>query len=337
VRIVCAVFDFALVGMRECLAALAVLSLLQCCCSFLIEKPYTSSRRLGTPIHLVPLRNFNSEIGFLASEEQRGCISEDGHFEGEHGRYDLYLVDEDDLPDTASFVVNCFGAEAIHLSSDLGAFEKIMLKPAADILNGYSSIVVFAEVLAGTRSRTRSRLVHPTLNKPPIDDKNLSRSEKISIVEQDSIVLVLARERIGNEQENVSGKIEIIGSVELRLQPCDAKIPFSLPWLDRIERFLYGLFGRGQKHSRDLQPYLSNLCVLKKVQGKGIGKSLVRCVHNIASEKWGYDRIYLHVDPTNNSALKLYGQEGYQDVGFRWRPFWAGKAPEINYFVKKLK
>lgn len=30
--------------------------------------------------------------------------------------------------------------------------------------------------------------------------------------------------------------IDVVAAVELRLETCDAKIPFTLPWLDRIER-----------------------------------------------------------------------------------------------------
>jgi ribosomal protein S18 acetylase RimI-like enzyme len=46
--------------------------------------------------------------------------------------------------------------------------------------------------------------------------------------------------------------------------------------------------------------------------------------------------LYLHVDLENEAALKLYQNEGYKDVGKRWKPFWAGRAAEIGYFVKSL-
>lgn len=122
-----------------------------------------------------------------------------------------------------------------------------------------------------------------------------------------------------------------------RFQPCDAKIPFSLPWLDKVERNLAAKIGfSGSDKARDLQPYLSNLCVDERFRGKQIGKALVRCVENIATETWGYTKLYLHVDLENEPALNLYKNEGYEDVGVRWNPFWAGKAADIGYFVKKL-
>lgn len=72
-------------------------------------------------------------------------------------------------------------------------------------------------------------------------------------------------------------------------------------------------------------------------RGKKIGRAMVRCLEDIAASKWGYSELYLHVDGDNPAALKLYKSEGYKDVGKRWNPFWAGKAVDIGYFVKKLR
>ena len=92
-------------------------------------------------------------------------------------------------------------------------------------------------------------------------------------------------------------------------QPSDAKIPFSLPWLDRVERKLASKVGIGIDNG-DLQPYLSNLCVDESFRGKKIGRALVRCVENIAETAWGMSRMYLHVDEENIAALSLYCSEG---------------------------
>jgi GNAT superfamily N-acetyltransferase len=121
-------------------------------------------------------------------------------------------------------------------------------------------------------------------------------------------------------------------------QPCDAKIPFSLPWIDRIERSAASLIGGGggDTDGADLQPYLSNLCVEESFRGKQLGRALVRCVENIAKETWGYNRMYLHVDEDNDAALNLYKSEGYRDVGHRWSPFWAGSSSAVGYYVKSL-
>lgn len=96
------------------------------------------------------------------------------------------------------------------------------------------------------------------------------------------------------------------------------------------------MVGLGEGVGTELQPYLSNLCVDENYRGKGLGRALVRCVENIAMSSWNFNRIYLHVDPDNESAFNLYKSEGYRDVGHRWNPFWAGDAADIGYYVKVL-
>ncbi|KAL3939658.1 MAG: hypothetical protein SGBAC_005659 [Bacillariaceae sp.] len=225
------------------------------------------------------------------------------------------------------FVVAAFGAEAISLSKDLNSFEQLLLSPATELLNSYSSVVAFAEVFSGTKQRLETRLSKMDVS-PPDLKKGLSRQESIDIAEKDSIILA-----VGKRNED---SIDFIASIELRLQPSDAKIPFSLPWLDRIERRFAATVGIGT-HTRDLQPYLSNLCVAEDFRGKKLGRALVRCVEDIALSSWGRSRMYLHVDEDNIAALSLYKSEDYRDVGHRWNPFWAGNAADIGYYVKTLK
>uniref|UniRef100_A0A7S4AXY7 N-acetyltransferase domain-containing protein n=1 Tax=Pseudo-nitzschia australis TaxID=44445 RepID=A0A7S4AXY7_9STRA len=303
----------------------------------------SSSRR-----HLIPLAKFDESVSFLSeSENYRCCIDDRGYFSKKSGsgddfdRYELGLVEEEELPDLCKFVVTAFGAEAIQLSSDINSFERMLLNPAAEFLNGYSGLVAFAEVFSGTKQRLADRFrEHPSLvdiSAPAL--KGLSREERIRKVERESLVLVLARATNDTGDKN-SKSIEVIASIELRLQPCDAKIPFSIPWLDRVERRIGSLVGLGNiddvAGSNDLQPYLSNLCVDEKFRGQKIGRGLVRCIENVAKNSWGYNRIYLHVDEDNIAALNLYKSEGYRDVGHRWNPFWSGGASEIGYYVKSL-
>jgi len=253
--------------------------------------------------------------------------------------FKLGVVEEEELPDLCKFVVSAFGAEAIQLSSDINSFERMLMSPAAEFLNGYSGLVAFAEVFSGTKQRISGRLrENPemvNISAPAL--KGLSYEETIRKAERESLVLVLGREK--NDAVN-NKNIEVIASIELRLQPCDAKIPFSIPWLDRVERRMGSFFGLGHTEKEvgrnDLQPYLSNLCVDEKFRGQKIGRGLVRCVENIAKTCWGYNRMYLHVDEDNPAALNLYKSEGYRDVGHRWNPFWSGGASDIGYYVKSL-
>ena len=311
----------------------------QLCVGFLVPREGAKAGSLGAGtsrssiLCLVPIRQFHKDFSFLSEPaDRRCCIDSDGVYrDADRGEiYTLCLAQEQDLPDLSRFVIQSFGSDAVRLSTDINAFERAIMKPAVELLNNYSGIVAFAEVLAGLRSRLEGRFQHLGLGLPNLN--GLDREEKIRRTAGEAIVLVL-----GNSQEGSDWHIDIIASIELRLQPCDAKIPFSLPWLDGIERRLASLIGLGKNQSRDLQPYLSNLCVDEVFRGKQIGRALVRCVESIANESWGYTRMYLHVDSDNPAAMQLYKSEGYKDVGLRWRPFWAGKASEIGYFVKKLE
>jgi len=193
--------------------------------------------------------------------------------------------------------------------------------------------MAYAEVLTGLRSRLGDRLKGDTNVAPPKIADAKDRTETHEIATRSSIVLALAREKLSDKYKC----IEPIATVELRLQPTDAKIPFSQPWLDDIERNTANILGvNAATIGKDLQPYLSNLCVAESDRGKKIGTAMIRCTECIAKNVWGYNKLYLHVDLENKAAVNLYKSEGYRDVGYRWRPFWAGKAAAIGYFFKEL-
>jgi ribosomal protein S18 acetylase RimI-like enzyme len=297
--------------------------------------------------YLVPLRTYGNKLKFLSTtttDQYRCCFDSLGRYHGRSNTsssdennnksenyFEICVVEENDLYDVSKFIVETFGADAISLSQDMNRFEKLLVKPAVDLLNGYSGLVAFAEVLAGIRSRIRLRTIQsekPNINSPNL--YGLSRDEQIRMAAGTSIILAVSKRSTNKDNE-------IVASIELRLQPCDAKIPFTLPLLDKIERVVAKTLGTNERQQeRDLQPYLSNLCVNENYRGKGIGRALVRCVEDIASTTWGYSKMYLHVDIENKPALELYKSEGYVDVGRRWKHFWVGNAADIGYYVKKL-
>jgi len=282
--------------------------------------------------------------------------------------YKLYLATHiDDLPPIAHLTIEVFDATAITLSStsDWSAFEKAVagavFEPAIAMYNSYANAVGYIEVLSGLKRRM-SRLItdaneievedssHAWLSPLVLPDGSLRETSKApnmqsssleDIAAQSSLILTLARWLPNNE-------LEVSATVELRLQPTDAKIPFSQPWLDNLERRLVRLFpfvSKGNESTKSvasakstppLRPYLCNLCVSSSLRNLGIGRALCRIVEAIASQQWGYDHIYLHVDQSNDSARTLYEKEGYVDVGRRWNVLWAGGADEIGYYVKKL-
>jgi len=307
-----------------------------------------------------------------------------------NNRYRLYLATTiDDLPSITKLTLDVFDATAITLSSSTNwtAFEQAIVgavvSPVLDMYNSYAQAVGYTEVLSGLRKRMRNRLVNtndqismnnndagederydwlaPLIRVDSNDDDDASTtttSDSSSSLEEiaarSSLILTLARP---SSESGEDDNMEAVASVELRLQPTDAKIPFSQPWLDVIERRLVNLLpfvkedhnessdnqstdttnSKNNNQSRPpLRPYLCNLCVSSSLRSLGIGRALCRIVEAIARDKWGYSHIYLHVDPTNDAARNLYETEGYVDVGKRWNVLWAGGANEISYYVKRL-
>lgn len=273
-------------------------------------------------LHLIPVRSMCNDTSF--GEQGYRCLDKNGNFED----YSLCVVEEPDLVELSRLTVDVFGSDVVRIgSATTGSLETLLMTPAIELVNGYSAMVAFAEVLAGLRSRIRDRLLDNNLKRPNIS--NLSRDEQIKVASSTSLVFVVAK-------PTGSWESKIIASVELKLQPCDAKIPFTLPWIDRLERKLASFVGFGNSTKQDLQPYLSNLCVDEKFRGKGLGKDLVHLVENVASKEWGYPRLYLHVDPDNEAAFNLYKSEGYRKVNMKWNPVWAGSSSDISYLVKEL-
>lgn len=147
----------------------------------------------------------------MADEDYRLCINNQGKFIDGEKEFELALVEEEDLPDLSRFVVSAFGADAIRLSQDMNAFERMLISPAAELLNSYSTVVAFAEVFSGTKQRLKNRLQHINLSQPNV--KGLSNKDAIEVAEKNSLVLALAR-----PSKDAESRIQIIASIELRLQ-----------------------------------------------------------------------------------------------------------------------
>ena len=289
-------------------------------------------------LNLVPLSDFGDQCSFLSSPQSyRTCFDDSGSIQVDEGTvpYVLGVSEEDDLPDVARLTIDAFGDVAITLGGDLNGLERALLSPGVALWNGYTGYAAYTEVLSGLRSRMKDKLHKVDLASPLVANGDVDMSEEGAeeLAANSSLILALGRPK----REGESGTIEAIATVELRLQPTDAKIPFSQPWLDSLERRAAKALGvDGPIRDDKLQPYLSNLCVAESARGRRIGKALVRCLETIAKD-WGYDKIYLHVDLENAAAYHLYKGEGYRDVGFRWNVPWAGGASDIDYYVKTLQ
>eukprot|EP00520_Triparma_pacifica_P019545 CAMPEP_0118669600 /NCGR_PEP_ID=MMETSP0785-20121206/20993_1 /TAXON_ID=91992 /ORGANISM="Bolidomonas pacifica, Strain CCMP 1866" /LENGTH=147 /DNA_ID=CAMNT_0006564305 /DNA_START=451 /DNA_END=890 /DNA_ORIENTATION=- len=103
----------------------------------------------------------------------------------------------------------------------------------------------------------------------------------------------------------------VVMGVEIRFQPKDGKIPFSIPALDKIERAAGQYVGAVKTEdggeewrysSADVSPYLCNLFTAPDYRGVGLGRTLVRLAWYTATEVWGEKECYLHVDEGNVKA-----------------------------------
>lgn len=178
--------------------------------SFSLVSPLTSRISRLSPLNLVPLYEFKEDLTFFTESdvEARGCFDLNGCFNDGDDIYQVCLVESNDLPDLCRFVVDAFGADAIRLSQNLNAFEKALMSPATELLNGYSTLIAFAEVFSGTKQRLTTRLEKMDVSPPKLD--GLSRKEMLDAVEKDSLILALAK--VDDDSPS------IIASVELRLQ-----------------------------------------------------------------------------------------------------------------------
>ena len=313
-------------------------------------------------------QSFNSEGMLIQSTDE------------ENKRYRLYLAtDFDDLPPITELTLEVFDATAITLSSstDWSALEQALMgavvEPAIGMYNAYAQAVGYTEVLSGLRRRMRNRISNndgnsgggcdwlaPLVAPETLNDSSGGKEATLEdIAARSSLILALARPVVDSSGEE---SMEVAASIEVRLQPTDAKIPFSQPWLDKLERRLVRLIpfakddpapisttnksnpsdndttlSKSNTKNPPLRPYLCNLCVSSSLRSLGIGCALCRTVEAVANEKWGYSHMYLHDDPTNDAAMGLYEKEGYKDVGRRWNAIWAGGANEISYYVNRLE
>lgn len=197
------------------LSRVFLLCLIGTCHGFLGTIPLAVKRQAGfwnvhdlTSLDLVPIRNFRSDITFL--DQSDSCFDNDGRLVGNGEGYELCVVQEEDLPDVARFVINSFGAEAISLSSDLNSFERLLMHPTVGLLNAYSGLVAYAEVLSGLQSRTKDRLKNIDISAPKLSG---TREEKLEQAARSSLVLAVGRASKGSDW-----RIDVIASVELRLE-----------------------------------------------------------------------------------------------------------------------
>ena len=88
-----------------------------------------------------------------------------------------------------------------------------------------------------------------------------------------------------------------------------------------------GLLGYGVLSMGADEAHLLNLCVDPALQGKGLGRRLLRRMVDLA--RWHMaDRIFLEVRPSNPAAIALYASENFERIGQRPRYYPAKDGRE---------
>lgn len=75
------------------------------------------------------------------------------------------------------------------------------------------------------------------------------------------------------------------------------------------------------------EAHVLNICIAPERQGRGHGRRLLRMLVKLASDL-GAARIFLEVRPSNSSAIALYHDEGFNEIGRRPRYYPARDGRE---------
>ena len=75
------------------------------------------------------------------------------------------------------------------------------------------------------------------------------------------------------------------------------------------------------------EAHILNVCVTPERQGRGYGRHLLRALVKLAGDH-GAARIFLEVRPSNPTAIALYHDEGFNEIGQRPNYYPAEKGRE---------
>lgn len=75
------------------------------------------------------------------------------------------------------------------------------------------------------------------------------------------------------------------------------------------------------------EAHVLNICVAPEQQGHGHGRRLLRSLLHLARSR-GAQRVFLEVRPSNRHAIRLYEQEGFNEIGRRPRYYPARDGRE---------
>ncbi len=104
---------------------------------------------------------------------------------------------------------------------------------------------------------------------------------------------------------------------------------YSFPWSEgifrdclrvgyvcRVVEIGFDLVGYGVMSTGAGEAHILNLCVRETMRGRGIGRTLLRQLLDLAAEA-GVEDAFLEVRPSNLAAIRLYQSLGFVQVGVR--------------------
>ncbi|CAL5011504.1 unnamed protein product [Urochloa decumbens] len=94
----------------------------------------------------------------------------------------------------------------------------------------------------------------------------------------------------------------------------------------------------GVNEDSQTRAYLSNVCVAKELQNKGLGYALVDKSKKLARE-WGITDLYVHVAIDNIAGQKLYKKSGFVYEGEEpaWRARFLGRPRRLLLWLDMNK
>ena len=84
----------------------------------------------------------------------------------------------------------------------------------------------------------------------------------------------------------------------------------------RVVEIGFDLVGYGVMSTGAGEAHILNLCVRETMRGRGIGRTLLRQLLDLAAEA-GVEDAFLEVRPSNLAAIRLYQSLGFVQVGVR--------------------
>ena len=223
-------------------------------------------------------------------------------FSKSNSKWDFGLLETSDMDNVVDLSMEAFFQPRLSVKegTNLNSIENCFMNC---IINSFTSLETFDGRLSnylGFVTRGGSRLSSPNL-KPSKDSIIFAATEK--------------------------GKSNIVGVVEISLEPVDGKLgkPLKFPW-------------SRNPNSND-EAYLCNLCVAQSQRRKGLALLLCQLCEEVVLHVWKKEYIYLHVERNNIPAQELYVGIGYDraESPLSMIEKQMANMQDLSYYRKSMK